>query len=241
MAITLDITGIFQAAAYWICNRAGSNTTSLFLYAYAMLALLSVVLGNDRVILSGTAFLVYYTSATDLNPLPWLIAEFAAANTASMVLFVGNPANVVICEGLDVNSTTFTAYTILPFVACIVACYVALKFQFRHPKHIARRVPTMTRLNTSEMLLDPVSAWVGSILLITCLVVVTTVSFFKVDVWRISLPFAFAKFAFDIAWDFLRYRSVPKNDDEHPTDDSIVTELKRTMSLPVQHEIDQGL
>ena len=204
-----------------------------------MLALPSVVLGNDQVILSGTVFLVYYTSATDLNPLPWLIAEFAAANTASMVLFVGNPANIVICESLDVNSTTFTAYTILPFIACIVACYVALKFQFRHPKHIAHRVPTMTQLNALAMLWDPISARVGSILLITCLVVVTTVSFFKVDVWMISLPFAFAKFVFDIAWNFLHYQSVPKDDDEHPTDDPIMTELKRTMSL--QDEIDQGL
>lgn len=58
MAITLDITGILQAAAFWVSNRGGSNTRKLFFYFYVMLTLLSVVLGNDPVILSGTALCV---------------------------------------------------------------------------------------------------------------------------------------------------------------------------------------
>lgn len=94
MAITLDITGILQAAAYWVSNKGGSNGWKLFFYFYVMLTLLSILLGNDPVILSGTAFLVYYTEIAQLNHISWLMAEFAAANTASMVLFVGNPTNV---------------------------------------------------------------------------------------------------------------------------------------------------
>lgn len=62
MAITLDITGILQAAAFWVSNKGGNAGWKLFLYFYIMLTVLSVVLGNDPVILSGTAFLVYYTN-----------------------------------------------------------------------------------------------------------------------------------------------------------------------------------
>lgn len=105
MAITLDVTGILQSAAFWVSNKGGSNGWKLYLYFYIMLTLLSILLGNDPVILSGTAFLVYYTGATKLEPMPWLMAEFAAANTASMVLFVGNPTNVSLINSLLVAAT----------------------------------------------------------------------------------------------------------------------------------------
>ncbi|RDB19705.1 Arsenical pump membrane protein [Hypsizygus marmoreus] len=237
MAITLDISGVLQAAAFWVSNKGGSNTRKLFFYFYVMLTLLSVVLGNDPVILSGTAFLVYYTAATGLEPIAWLIAEFAAANTSSMVLFVGNPTNVVICEGFGVNNAAFTAYTILPFLACTVACYVALAVQFRDVKHLPRRIPVTAKLNVREVLRDPVGAWIGSIILGTCLIVIIIVSFFKVDVWKISLPFAVAKLIFDLAWDHYRYSTGrigdgSKSQNEESSDDPMVIELKRAMSMP---------
>ncbi|KAJ7176478.1 hypothetical protein C8R46DRAFT_1076458 [Mycena filopes] len=205
MAITLDITGVLQAAAFWVSNKGGANGWKLYLYFYLMLTVLSVFLGNDPVILSGTAFLVYYTKVSELNPISWLMSEFAAANTASMVLFVGNPTNVVICEGFSVNNAAFTAYTILPFLACNLACFVALGFQFRNPKYLPRRLNATADLDVRSVLLDPTGAWVGGALLGSCLVVIIIVSFFHVDVWKISLPFAVAKFVFDIGWDHYRF------------------------------------
>ena len=67
MAITLDITGVLQAAAFWVSNKGGSNGYKLYLYFYIMLTVLSVFLGNDPVILSGTAFLVYYTKVQEVR------------------------------------------------------------------------------------------------------------------------------------------------------------------------------
>ncbi|GLB41161.1 putative arsenical pump membrane protein [Lyophyllum shimeji] len=210
MAITLDITGVLQAAAFWVSNKGGSHGYKLFFYFYLMLTALSVLLGNDPVILSGTAFLVYYTKVTELNPMSWLMSEFVAANTASMVLFVGNPTNVVICEGFSVNNAAFTAYTILPFLACSVAGLIALGFQFRKSKYIPRRLANTEELDVRSVLLDPIGAWVGSFLLGFCLIVIIIVSFFHVDVWKISLPFAVTKFFYDIAWDHYRWaKNIP--------------------------------
>lgn len=251
MAITLDITGLLQAAAFWVSNKGGNNGWKLYFYFYVMLTLLSVLLGNDPVILSGTVFLVYYTSATRLEPMPWLISEFSAANTASMVLFVGNPTNVVVCEGFAINNAAFTAYTILPFLACNLACYLALAFQFRHKKHVPRKIERTGHLNPRGVLRDPFGAWVGSILLGTCLVVIIIVSFFGVDVWMISLPFAVAKLIFDFSWD--HYRSVngklPHGHGESKTgesataddapgdnDDPMFAEIQRAMTMP--HSIE---
>ncbi|CAA7262486.1 unnamed protein product [Cyclocybe aegerita] len=137
------------------------------------------------------------------------MSEFAAANTASMVLFVGNPTNVVICEGFRVNNAAFTAYTILPFLACITVCFIALAAQFHKSKYLPRRLNVAGDLDVRAVLLDPRGAWVGSLLLGSCLTVIIIVSFFHVDVWEISLPFAAAKFIYDVAWD--HYSRTPLN------------------------------
>ncbi|KAH7921424.1 hypothetical protein BV22DRAFT_733653 [Leucogyrophana mollusca] len=241
MAITLDVTGILKAAAYWVSNKGGSNGWKLYFYFYVMLTFLSVMLGNDPVILSGTAFLVYYTKVAKLEPIPWLISEFAAANTASMVLFVGNPTNVVICEGFGVNNAAFTAYTILPFLMCNFVCFLALGAQFHNRKHIPRKLTSSKELNAREQLLDPVGAWVGSIMLGSTLVLCLVVSFFGIDVWMISLPFAVGKLIFDFAWDhyrFVRKRraldSSPSVDEKTPIDEDQTTEPGTAVSPPTR-------
>ncbi|KAG1786364.1 uncharacterized protein HD556DRAFT_1055874 [Suillus plorans] len=210
MAITLDITGILQSAAFWVSNKGGSNGWKLYTYFYIMLTLLSILLGNDPVILSGTAFLIYYTKVAELNHISWLMSEFAAANTASMVLFVGNPTNVVICEGFNVNNAAFTAYTILPFIACSVFCFLALGGQYHSKKYVPRKLNHAADLDARSVLLDPIGACVGSFMLASALILCLVVSFFGIDVWKISLPFAVAKFIYDIAWDHYRFvRQLP--------------------------------
>jgi Na+/H+ antiporter NhaD/arsenite permease-like protein len=222
MAITLDI---FQTAAFWVSNQGGNNGRKLYFYFYVLLTFVSMVIGNDPVILSGTAFLVYYTSVTGLELVAWLIAEFAVANTASMVLFVGNPTNVVIPEGSQVNNAAFRAYTVLPFIACNLTCYAALAFQFRNVQHI---LPTFA-VRPREALRDPVSAIFGGILLLTCLTLVIVLSFLHVDVWKIVLPFAVTKFIFDLSWDHYRFT--------HRRLDS--PQLERALSMP--SDIERGL
>lgn len=241
MAITLDVSGLLQAAAFWVSNKGGTSGWKLFFYFYVMLTLTSAIVGNDPVILSGTVFLVYYTKATGLEPMPWLISEFAAANTASMVLFVGNPTNVVICEGFNIINAAFTAYTILPFLGCSVFCFAALAFQFRDPRHIPRELANIGHLNVRGVLRDPFGALVGSLILGSCLIVIIIVSFFNIDVWKISLPFAGAKLIFDFVWDHIRLirkrrlsgdksGSSSEQSVEGADADPMLSELRRAMS-----------
>ena len=147
---------------------------------------LSAVLGNDPVILSGTAFLVYFTKVAEVSPVAWLFSEFASCNTASMLLFVGlffvlstltigNPTNVVLCEGFKVNYLAFTAYTISPFLASSIAGLIALYIQF-WKGHIPSRV-TAPQMDPRNVLLDPVGAIVGTIALLVTLIIITGTGF----------------------------------------------------------------
>ncbi|KAG6371487.1 hypothetical protein JVT61DRAFT_9522 [Boletus reticuloceps] len=74
MAITLDTTGVLVAAAFWVSNKGGRNGWKLYLCFYVMLTLLSILLSNDPVILSGTVFLVYYAKAAELDSWTWIMA-----------------------------------------------------------------------------------------------------------------------------------------------------------------------
>ncbi|KIY65232.1 hypothetical protein CYLTODRAFT_424538 [Cylindrobasidium torrendii FP15055 ss-10] len=233
MAITLDITGLLQAAAFWVSNKGGTHGWRLYVYFYLLLTSVSAVVGNDPVVLSGTVFLVYYTNAIGLEPLPWLMAEFLAANTASMVLFVGNITNVVVCEGFSIINAAFTAYTILPFLGCSVFGFLAMAIQFRNPKHIPRKFNSVGTLNVRGALRDPVSALVGSAILGSCLVVIIVTSFFGVDVWKISLPFAGAKFIFDLVWDDYRYR----NGKHHPSSPENLETIEKDADAEGNYEL----
>ncbi|KIY44478.1 hypothetical protein FISHEDRAFT_51514 [Fistulina hepatica ATCC 64428] len=202
MTITLDHSGLFRAAALLVSNKGGTSSWRLYIYFYLLLSFMSAFMGNDPVILSSTTFLVYYTRACGIEPLPWLFSEFVSSNTASMILFVGNPTNVIICEG-DINNLVYTAYTILPFLACSVSFFITLVLQFR--KHLGN-IPACEPQDPRLALVDPLGAYVGTGMLATCLVAIMVASFFRVDAWMVVLPFAVAKCFFDFVNDYIRLR-----------------------------------
>lgn len=115
---------------------------------------------------------------------------------------------MVICEGFGVGSAAFTAYTILPFVACSLFCFIALAFQYR--KQVPRKLCRVALRDPRSVLQDPVGAWVGTFTLSATLVLCLIVTSFGIDAWMISLPFTFGKFLFDLGWDHYRYsRGIP--------------------------------
>ncbi|RXW15919.1 hypothetical protein EST38_g9938 [Candolleomyces aberdarensis] len=241
MAVTLDATGIFQTAAIWVSNKGGSSGRKLYLYLHVLFTLISMVVGNDSLILFVTIFLARHTAATSLYPHAWLISEFAAANAASMVLLVGNPTNLIICDNLRISHAAFTAYTVLPFVACSIACYLALMLQYRNEKHVPRKLNVSGHLTPRDGLRDPVSAIVGSIWLATCLIVVMALTFFHIDIWKIVLPFAGGKLIFDVSWDHYRYSKgkIPKLNENKP-DDVNSTDNPGPMAIELRRATSEG-
>ena len=218
LAITLDITGLLRAATFWVSNNMdGDHRRKLYFYFYIMITLVCILLDNNPVILFGTGFLVYYTEGLQLDLRACIMAEFAAANTASTVLLVWNLTNVrilyikrfrtkrvqvVICESFNVNIAAFTTYTIPPFFVYNIYCFIVLAFQYMN--QVLRKSTRDDRQDPRSALLDPFGACVGSIMLGATLILCLVVSFFGIDVWMISLPFAVTKFLFDLGWDHYR-------------------------------------
>ncbi|WFD42132.1 hypothetical protein MPSI1_000771 [Malassezia psittaci] len=128
IAISLDTSGLLQYLACHVCRMAAFDGRVLYVVLYLFLWLAGVVLGNDPVILSGTAFLVYVTRVAGISPpSAWIWGQFVAANVASAVLVSSNPTNLVIASGFNVSFVQYTAYMVLPsFVSAITALLILM-------------------------------------------------------------------------------------------------------------------
>ncbi|CAO3612105.1 unnamed protein product [Cunninghamella echinulata] len=208
LCVSLDMTGIFQFLAFWVSKKAGTHGYTAFTLFFIMTSLMSGLTSNDVVILTGTAFLAYFTRVSDLLPTAFMMSEFTSANIASMALFIGNPTNVVVSTAYSISFIQYSAWMILPTIGGLIIDYIMLRIVFRKLKYIPKRIPSpdMT-INPSSFLIDPQGAYFGIGLLVICLGVLIGTSFVHgVEVWMVTLPFCIISLLRDIRYDILQYR-----------------------------------
>ena len=94
VSISLDETGIFTGAAVWAAGKAGTSGRRFFVYIFLLCSVVTVFASNDVVVLTLTPILIYFCRFVRMDPVPFLMAEFHAANTLAAVLLIGNPTNI---------------------------------------------------------------------------------------------------------------------------------------------------
>ena len=120
LSIYLDQIGMFKYLANLATKKFNKNQFGLFVALYFLISILTVITSNDVIILTFTPFICYFCKHAGINPLPYLIGEFFAANTLSMSLIIGNPTNIYIASIMNI---TFMEYFknmfIIGFILCI--------------------------------------------------------------------------------------------------------------------------
>lgn len=111
ISTALDSTGGLRALSFWVSQKAArapspgappsaprtASGLKLWTTLYLFWFFFGVLVGNDPIVLSGTAFLGYFTRATGITaPRAWTMSQFAAANVASAALVSSNPTNILI-------------------------------------------------------------------------------------------------------------------------------------------------
>lgn len=110
ISTALDSTGGLRALSFWISQKSAktppdsppsapktASGLKLWTVLYVFWFFFGVLVGNDPIVLSGTAFLGYFTRATGITaPRAWTMSQFAAANVASAALVSSNPTNILI-------------------------------------------------------------------------------------------------------------------------------------------------
>ncbi len=116
MSVFLDEEGFFRYLAGAVLSRAGTSQRKLFLMLYAAVSVLTVFTSNDIVVLTFTPFICYFAKHAKIDPMPYLICEFVAANTWSMMLIIGNPTNIYLAAGAGITFAEYFAVMALPTV-----------------------------------------------------------------------------------------------------------------------------
>ncbi len=117
MSIVLDELGFFEYLANKALKRCSNNQIKLFFSLYILTSILTIFTSNDIIILTFTPFIVFFTKNAKINPIPYLVSEFVAANTWSMMFIIGNPTNIYLATSFNLGFLDYFKVMILPTIA----------------------------------------------------------------------------------------------------------------------------
>ena len=183
LSIYLDELGLFKFLASVAVNKAKGHQHVLFFVLYFLVAVLTIFTSNDIVILTFTPFICFFCKHAKIKALPYLIAEFVAANTWSMMFIIGNPTNIYLATSAGI---TFIDYLKVMLVPTIIAGLVELSIIF-----LLFRKQLNEPLNNEDAVIVHVDSKldliIGVIHLLVCLIFLIISPYIHVEMWLISL------------------------------------------------------
>ena len=182
ISIYLDELGLFRFLASVAVNKAKSHQHVLFFVLYFLVAILTIFTSNDIVILTFTPFICFFCKHAKIKALPYLIAEFAAANTWSMMFIIGNPTNIYLATAAGI---TFIGYFKVMLVPTIVAGLTELLIIY-----LIFRKSLKEPLQNDEVVKahidSKVDLIIGSSHLLICLIFLVISPYIGIEMWIIS-------------------------------------------------------
>lgn len=182
LSIYLDELGFFRYLASIALKHARTGQKRLFFYLYVTVSVLTVFTSNDIIILSFTPFICYFAKNAKIDPIPYLFAEFVAANTWSMVLVIGNPTNIYLAASCGIDFLQYVKYSILPTIFGGAVSLGILFLLFR--KKLQEPIPTEADMVVIE---DKLSLWVGIVHLAVCTVLLAISSYVGLEMWIVAV------------------------------------------------------
>ncbi|TPX36607.1 hypothetical protein SmJEL517_g01172 [Synchytrium microbalum] len=207
VSISIDLTGLFSFIAFQVTKRGKGNGRKLYDYLFMLSVLLTIFTSNDVVVLTVTPILCYLGIASHIDVSAFTLSSFIVCNIASMMLYIGNPTNVVVAQASNINFIQFTAVMGIPTIVGIITAYFATKLLISHliPRNIQ---PPPSEAEHTYALKDRNGAIFGVGVLLSCLVCLMVVPLFTdVGVWLLTAPFGLLMLVKDVFTDLKRTRS----------------------------------
>ena len=193
LSIYLDELGFFRYLASVTLKRAGCSQTRLFFILYITVSVLTVFTSNDIIILSFTPFICYFAKNARISPLPYLAAEFVAANTWSMALIIGNPTNIYLVTAAGGDFISYLITMIFPTLISGTVAFFCLHLAFH--KKLSQPIDAQPEEVKID---DRVSLLVGIIHLAVCTVLLAVGSYIGLDMWLVALISALSLLVFTL-------------------------------------------
>lgn len=183
LSIFLDEVGLFRFLACFAVRHAKNSQTTLFFILYFLVAFLTVFTSNDIVILTFTPFICFFCKRTRISPIPFLIAEFTAANTWSMMFVIGNPTNIYLATSANITFIDYFKAMAIPTLCAGIVEILIIYLLFR------KKLGQVLSCENCEVvhIESKLDLIVGVAHLLVCLVFLIISPYIGLDMWLISL------------------------------------------------------
>ena len=184
LSIFLDEVNFFKYLATVVTNHAKNSQLYIFLSLYVLTSILTIFTSNDIIILTFTPFICYFAKHTKINPIPYLVAEFIAANTWSMMLIIGNPTNIYIASSFEIDFANYFIKMVIPTIITGLSTLLLMLLIFRNKLKEPIQVEQEEAIIKNKTLL-----MIGLFNLIACTVLLAISSYINLNMWLVSLCF----------------------------------------------------
>ncbi len=201
LSVYLDELGFFRKLAFAMLKRAQGSQKKLFFFLYALVSILTVFTSNDVVVLTFTPFICCFCKEEQISPIPYLVAQFVAANTWSMALVIGNPTNIYLASTMGISFAKYSSVMWLPTLLAGLTVLGVLYLLFR--KQLNKEIAP---LNKVAEIADKGLLYIGVTHLAVCVVCLAISSYVQLPMWLIAVLFAFSLCACTMVYAFSRHR-----------------------------------
>ena len=186
ISIVLDTSGFFSYIATIFINKFKASQFKLFVFLYSLISILTIFTSNDIVILTFTPFILHFARKGNINPIPYLVMEFVAANTYSMLLIIGNPTNIYLASIFNLSFIEYLKTMFIPVIIVGLSSFLILNLLFH--KDLSKKIEVFDIEKskiTNKFIMITSLIHLG---LVTILLAIS--SYVNLEMWLISFVFA---------------------------------------------------
>lgn len=122
--------GLFDAAGQWLSRTSDGGAARLLLNVFVLSAVVTSVLSLDATVVLLTPVVLTTVKRMGVSPRPHVYAAGHLANSASLLLPMGNLTNLLAIAASGLTLVGFARLMALPFVAVLVTEYVVFRVVF---------------------------------------------------------------------------------------------------------------
>ena len=208
LSVFLGDAGFFDVCADKVFRSAGGSQYKLFITLYAVVAVLTVFTSNDVIVLTFTPPICMFAVKAKVSPLPYLVGEFVAANTWSMMLIVGNPTNVYLAGGAGINFAEYFAVMWLPALAGGVTSLLVMLAVFGKTLKKPLQKPETEKVEAVGCRKIPLV--VALLHLIACIIMLALSYYIGVEMWIVCVALAASLTLFNLAYGLIKEKSAKR-------------------------------
>src|SRR6266704_5871209 len=135
ISVLAEVAGLFDWLAFQAARLSRNSARRLFLNTFLLGSLISMILSNDATALILTPIVYSLVTRLRLPVLPFLFACTFIADSASFLLPVSNPINIIVTSQFPLHLLTFLRLLFLPSVVVIGLNIGVFYFLYRRQLH----------------------------------------------------------------------------------------------------------